>query len=86
MARGRRSRTHAPGIRRGRTRGAGAWPPGRPFAEPRVKRRAHEQAIRELLARERREVIGLLVEVCAIVGALVIVIAVVVVLTHAGPR
>jgi len=39
-----------------------------------------------LLARERREVIGLLVEVCAIVGALVIVIAVVVVLTHAGPR
>jgi len=73
-------------MRRGRARGVESWPPERPFAEPRVKRRAREQAIRELLARERREVIGLLVEVYAIVGALVIVIAVVVVLTHAGPR
>ncbi len=86
MARGRRGRAHAPVTRRDRARGARAWPPGRPFAEPRAKRRAREQAIQELLARERREVIGLIVEVAAIVGVIVIVIVVVVVLAHAGHR
>jgi len=69
-------------ARQGRVRGTGAWLPGRPFAEPRAKRRAREQAIRELVARERREVIGLIVEVAAMVG----VIVVVVVLSHAGHR
>jgi len=39
-----------------------------------------------LLARERREVIGLIVEVAAIVGVIVIVIVGVVVLAHAGHR
>ncbi len=73
-------------TRRDRAPGAGAWPPGRPFAEPRAKRRAREQAIRELVARERREVIGLIVEVAAMVGVIVIVIVVVVVLAHAGHR
>ena len=86
MARGRRGRAHAPVTRRDRARGARAWPPGRPFAEPRAKRRAREQAVKELLARERREVIGLIVEVAAMVGVIVIVIVVVVVLAHAGHR
>jgi len=39
-----------------------------------------------LRARERREVIGLIVEVAAMVGVIVIVIVVVVVLAHAGQR
>jgi len=39
-----------------------------------------------LLARERREVIGLIVEVAAIIGVIVIVIVVVVVWAHAGQR
>ncbi len=86
MARGRRGRAHAPVARRDRTRGARAWPAGRPFAEPRAKRRARERAVKELLARERREVIGLIVEVAAIVGVIVIVIVGVVVLAHAGHR
>ena len=82
MTRGRRRRTHAPAMRRG----AGAWSPGRPFAEPRAKWRARERTIRELRAWERREIIGLIVEIAAIVGALVIVIVVVVVLAHASPN
>jgi len=86
MARGRRGRTHAPGVRRGRARAAGAWPSERPAIEPRAKRRAREQAIRELRARERREVIGLIVEVAAMVGVIVIVIVIVVVWAHAGQR
>ncbi len=84
MARGRRSaRGRGSAARRGRGRGTREWPPARAFAAPRAKRRVHEQAIRELLARERREVIGLIVEVAVIVGALVIVV---VVLAHAGHR
>jgi len=39
-----------------------------------------------LRARERREVIGLIVEVAAMVGVIVIVIVVVVVWAHAGQR
>ena len=64
-------------------RGARSWPREHPFVESRAKRQARERAIQELLARERREIIGLIVEITAIIGALVIVI-VVVVLVHAG--
>jgi len=39
-----------------------------------------------LRARERREVIGLIVEVAAMVGVIVIVIVIVVVWAHAGQR